>query len=486
MANIKISELNNLTSVSGNDFIVFTDSGSTLVTFRMPISSLANYFSTSGSAASSSWASSSLFSISSSFGISASYAHRSSVGLFLKYSDLPNGTASYALFAPISLTSSFSLQSSQSLRSSTSSYTERAQTASLVATSSFASVSQNVNSTLTAQTSSLTITASYVNLDTSLNIPRWYGPITSSAWSGSKWGWSDPLNQGIPFIVTENNSDVLFQVSSKMISSRFATDGEMFTIEARVLPITSSALPGYYVNPTASNRPNDADDWAYTLSFLNDEIAGNRVSGRDYLFMFRKTLNQGSYICWLASKVYDNSGINTVNNLPLQAVHISSGTAVFNRGILDDLATESFSTGQKTAWLRPMSSSHKALIYSSGKIYQGTMLAPTSSLGKETAGLSANWGRIYAFPFLVTTQSLVAGFVSASFTYRSGSIASNLANIYSASFSASTSGLNVGDVAVSYLGNIPNTATHWTTSVVVQGTALSCVPIRTEKSSSKF
>jgi len=94
------------------------------------------------------------------------------------------------------------------------------------------------------------------------------------------------------------------------------------------------------------------------------------------------------------------------------------------------------------------------------------------------AGQVGNWGRVYAFPFLVNSSSLVTGFCSASFSYLSGSTQN------SAQFSASTTGLEEDDVVYSFLGGLANVASHWTTSTVVSGIALSSVPIRTEVSSS--
>jgi len=485
MANIKISELNSITSIVGNDFLVFTDSGSTLVTFRVPVSSFANFFTLSGSAASSSWASMSLLSTTASFNDTASYSNKNSVGLFLKYDGTPNGTASYAIFSNVSLTSSFSLFSSSSIYSISSSLALRTPTASIVQTSSFACIAQNVNSSSTALTASFAVSASYIDLSLT-TLPMWYGPFTSSGFSASKWGWSDPLNQGIPIMVLHDNTDVLFEVSCKVNTSRWALISTLFTVEARTLPITSSTLPGIYTVPTASNTPSNADDLIHTMTHLNDNVFSNRVAGRDYLFMYRKTLNRGSYIIWLSNKFYHDDTTNVVDIEPLIGIHFPNGSTLFSFGTLDDQATETLSTGQKTVWLRPMSGSHRTILYSSGKVKQGIMLSPTSSLGNETATSTANWGRVFALPFLITSQSIVDGFCSASCNYRSGSIASDLANIYTASFSASTSGLSIEDTTVAFLGNIPNVASHWTNSIIVNGIPLSCVPIRTETSSSKF
>ena len=474
MANVKISGLNDLLTVSGDDLLVFTDSGS-LTTFRTPVSSINTYFSLSGSSISSSWASSSLTADSASFNESASYSHKSSVGNFLYYDGTnPNGTASYVLSSSVSLTSSYVSFASASRYSITTSFTRQAITASTVATSSFAQLTQAVLSASTAVTTSLADTASYIDLSIALNIPKWYGPLTSSGHSGSAWGWSDPVNQGIPIIVLQDNTNLICQVSARVLCSRFADTNAVRTIEVRMLPITQSSLPGYYTVPTASSTIRNADDWVASEASENSDVNGSRVGGRDYLLMFNKSVNRGSYILWVENRIYE---VDSVFNTNQQETIVGNPDAPGFVRVPLDTATASFDRATREVWLKPISRSLKSLIYADYPVQQGIMLTPTHSAGMN-AGQVGNWGRVYAFPFLVNSSSLVTGFCSASFSYLSGSTQN------SAQFSASTTGLEEDDVVYSFLGGLANVASHWTTSTVVSGIALSSVPIRTEVSSS--
>lgn len=113
MASIKISELNNLSSVSDDDYIPIVDSGSS-TTYHTPITSIGNWIAVSGSVISSSYALSASGVPSASYSVSSSWSNTSlssSYALSASYFDLSGyiptltATASYAINADHSVLS---------------------------------------------------------------------------------------------------------------------------------------------------------------------------------------------------------------------------------------------------------------------------------------------------------------------------------------------------------------------------------------------
>ena len=188
MSNVRISELNQLTIWTGDDFFPVVDSGS-LTTYRTPISTILPFVAQSGSVVSSSWASQSLSSLYASssnnsvFAVSSSWASQSFSALYATSSATSSlllgvasgsinpgvsfyGTSSWALNIPggnmVIAGGSYDISSSwasSSLSSSVAISASYASTASFVYSASYAR---------SASWADRSLTASYVDVNSIL------------------------------------------------------------------------------------------------------------------------------------------------------------------------------------------------------------------------------------------------------------------------------------------------------------------------------
>jgi len=170
---IRISSLDQYPVIRSQDFIPIVQSGSgtTLTTYRTPVSSFGNWMAASGSALSSSHA------ISSSYAISCSWSDRGGYSISSSFLIYPNNsTASNALRSPFADYSTSSSWASSSIFSS----------ASLVTiSSSYSRVSTSSSYSRNSETSSLAITASYFNFSIPQNVPPFATSSLSSSWASS-------------------------------------------------------------------------------------------------------------------------------------------------------------------------------------------------------------------------------------------------------------------------------------------------------------
>lgn len=491
----QISQLTqSITSSTGNDFLVVIDSGS-LTLFKSAVSSLNSWSLDSGSFLSSSFSSQSLLTDTASFIFTASYSKTASVLLNLYYDGTTsNGTASYALTASLSRTSSFSTLSISSSYAITSSFAPLAANADNVFSTSYALFSPTASTALYAATSSFALTASYYNIDLDsleTSFEQAYGPFTSSTSTSSVWSFGDACQQGIPIIILKDNTDALFKVRTHGMSDEITSGDTTFgqygywIHEARLYPITESSKPGIYRTASLMDTLGSSDCYTYIRGRYT--VYPCSYGSFTQLLEFKKTgLARGQYILWVCSRMY-SSADQATETLFTERLHFKDGDsfgAIDTGAYLgeDSLPTQNADMTEHA--FNVNSSSQKMIVIANNPVIQGCMFAPTASWG--TSGTtynfygnkSGNHGRNYVLPFLVTTQSLVAGFVSASCNFWSGS------KYCTASFSASTSGNSVNDVIYAFKSSLPAVGNFWTISTVVQGIPLSSIPIRTDKTSS--
>lgn len=494
MAQIRISQLTTLTTITGDDFLVIVDSGSSsaLTTFRTSIQTLNDtYFAVSGSVLSASFSSHSLFAPTASNIISASYSKTGSVSDYLNFNGTFNGTASWALTSSVSVSSSLALFAVSSSLSVTSSFSLNANSASYVATASFTQLSPLALTASYAATASFALTASYINISLQNNIPQWYGPFTCSSYSESKWGWRDPIERGIPILVLYDDTDIIVQASANVIFNSDATGGP-HTTQLRWKEITSSTSPGQYQIPNYTSELATADDWVEGGSHADS-------GGYSYVcnptFMFSKTrLKRGSYILWFESRYTRKETLTTqtYGTTFTDPINVANGThdgnIISTIYKLFDNAIPADTDDQLEEWMYPFSASSEATIYATKPVKQGVMFAATASVSHRSSPsptfdfvgilFGGKFGRIYGVPFLVDQTSINAGSCNASFTYMSASVG------FTASFSASTAGLSVGDTTTAWLGTLPSVASSWYLYNNTAGTLLTSIPIRTNLSTS--
>jgi hypothetical protein len=173
MANIKISQLNELTVITEDDFIPVVDSGS-LTTYHVTIDTVGDYLSASGSVPSSSWASSSLTTISASWSShsfsaeSASWASSSISSSWppaLFTASLYDITSSWTQNSLMSISASYAEISDTSSISLSSSYSDSSSWADNSVSSSYSTqsyYSQISDSSSVSVSSSYALTASYL------------------------------------------------------------------------------------------------------------------------------------------------------------------------------------------------------------------------------------------------------------------------------------------------------------------------------------
>jgi len=482
-----ISQLtSSITASTSDDFLVVVDSGS-LTTFKSPLSVLNSWAALSGSFSSASWASHSFVVNTASFVSTASYAKSSSVVLYLDYNGSQfNGTASYALSSSVNLSGSFAQNTISSSRSETSSFALTSQNTSNVFSTSFALFSANTSTALYSSKSSVATTASYINLSATtleIDFQKAYGPFTASATTSSRYGWTDPLEQGIPVIVTKDNTDVICKVRAVITHDEADDVNGYYIVEARMYPLTESSVPGTY--RTASNNDTLGSADAYLYSAGDHTFYPCGYGTFTHLLEFKKTgLSKGTYIIWVCNRLY----VQTINATELTftewAHNKGTGLGITTgRYISDD--SPSYTSGEQfEKMIYPSSASCKAIVLANKPVKVGTMFAPTSSMGlvggvyNYYGTRNGNHGRTYAVPFLIDQSSITAGFCSASYSFRSGS------STLTASFSASTAGAAVNDIVTAFTVGLPAVANFWTTSTIVQGTPMASIPIRTDLSSS--
>jgi len=481
-----ISQLSSsITASTGDDFLVVIDSGS-LTTFKSTLFSLKNWESLSGSFLSSSWASHSFFVDTASFVSTASYAKSSSVILSLDYNGSTfNGTASYALSSSVNVSASFATLAVTSSLSQTSSFAFQSQNTNNVFSTSFALISANTNTSMFSSHSSFAATASYINLSAiDIDFQKAYGPFTSSATTSSRWGWTDPIEQAIPIIVLKDNTDLICKVRTQIMHDEADDINGYYIVEARMFPLTESGVQGIYKTASYNDTLGTADSYVYSAG--DNSYYPCSYGCFTHLLEFKKTgLSKGTYVIWVLNRLYAQS-INATEISFTEWAHdkgTSVGQITVGRYISDD-SPSSTNANQFEKMLYPSSGSTKAIVIANKPVIQGVMFTPTASLGlvggvyNYYGNKNGNHGRTYAVPFLVNQSSISAGFCSSSYSFRSGS------SLLTASFSASTSGKSVNDVVVAYTVGLPAVANFWTTSVIVQGTPLASIPIRTDQSSS--
>jgi len=490
MAQIRISQLATLTTITGDDLLVIVQSGSapSLTTFRVSVQSLNDgFFSLSGSVLSASLAQFAINSTSASYIPSASYAKTSSFIEFLKYDGGFNGTASNAVSSSWAHTSSVAINAVSASIATSASLAINANSASFVLSSSFSLLTLLAQTASFVKTSSFAETASYINLGTfSTNIPKWYGPFTASGYSGSKWGWTDPIERGIPICVLHDDTDITIMATCNIMNDADSSGG-LHTLQVRLKPISASTNVGVYDIPSTSEVVGTSDDFQYIMSWSPSYFSYNHT----LTSTFKKTgVKRGSYILWFYSRVTRKAFISnkTIGNIVTdRAYYNGSGDAIPSQYYLYDQAPSISSDEELECWIWPTSGSVKALVYANNEVKQGIMFAPTASISFRSSPsprydfigrlFAGSFGRVYALPFLVTAGAISNGNCRASFTYTSAS------SIYTASFSASA-GSTENAMVVAYLGSIPSVATNWKVLSVTQGALLSQIPIRTDVSSS--
>jgi hypothetical protein len=212
---IKTSDLVKISGVTGDDFVPIVDSGS-LTTYRVPITTINEWWDANGSASRATNADTASLAVSSSNSVTSSYSFTTE-------------TASYAITSSNALTASNSISASYSLSSSygiTSSYSLLATTASYAISSSNALTASNSLSSSYAITSSNAFTASYA-----LTVP---GSITL----GIGFSVADLVISGsetIPGTVHMKCGEIILHNAA---GSTIRMSGSIITLN------TSSATPG--------------------------------------------------------------------------------------------------------------------------------------------------------------------------------------------------------------------------------------------------